>query len=298
MRLAARRAQPSTSAAASYGDLQRQHHPGQQRALVSIAGGHTTGTITFNTGTLNATNGTGLQFDNADGTYNFNGTTTLNGGDAGIDIVNGSGGTFTFASGTTISNPSGIAYREDTSTATVNYNGTITKTNNANNAVDINAKTGGATTFSGAISATTSTANAIDLTNTGGTVTFRGGLVVNTTSGIGFNATGAGTTVNVCDENPCNPGATGALVNTLTTTTGTALNVANTNIGANKLEFRSISAGTAASGPTNGIILNTTGSGGGLSVTGTGTTAGSGGTIRKRFRARSLRRRATSLLRT
>ena len=36
-------------------------------AMVSVSGGHTTGTITFS-GTLNATNGTGLQFDNADST--------------------------------------------------------------------------------------------------------------------------------------------------------------------------------------------------------------------------------------
>ena len=231
-------------------------------ALVSIAGGHTTGTITFNTGTLNATNGTGLQFDNADGTYAFNGTTTLNGGDAGIDIANGSGGTFTFASGTTITNPSGIAYREDTSTATVNYNGTIAKTNNANNAVDINAKTGGATTFSGGYQRhnLNRQRDRSDQHRWHGHVPRRSG--VNTTSGIGFNATGAGTTVNVCDENPCNPAATGALVNTLTTTTGTALNVANTTIGANNLEFRSISANGAA----NGIILNTTGTSGGLRV--------------------------------
>ena len=45
-------------------------------AMVNVIGGHT-GTLSF-TGTLNATNGTGLQFDNADGTYNFNGTTTFN----------------------------------------------------------------------------------------------------------------------------------------------------------------------------------------------------------------------------
>ena len=67
---------------------------------------------------------------------------------------------------------------------------------------------------------------------------------------------------------------------TLTTTTGTALNVANTTIGAGGLKFRSISAGTAASGPANGIVLNTTGSLGGLTVSGTGS-AGSGGTIQK-----------------
>jgi len=224
---------------------------------------HTTGTITFQTGTLSATNGSGLFFSNADGTYNFNGTTTLNGGDAGIDIVSGSGGTFTFGSNTSITNPSGAAYNEDTSTANVTYNGTITQ-NTANNAVNINAKTGGTTAFSGAITASTTTATAIDLTNTGGTVNFTSGsLVINTTSGVGFNATGGGTI-----------SVTGA-TNTITSTTATALNVANTTIGASGLTFRSMSA----NGGTNGIVLNNTGGLGGLTVTGTGTTDGSGGTI-------------------
>src|SRR5262249_2138760 len=66
---------------------------------------------------------------------------------------------------------------------------------------------------------------------------------------------------------------------TLATATGTALTVTSTTISASGLKFQSISAGTAASGPTNGIVLNTTGSTAGLTVTGTGTTAGSGGTI-------------------
>ena len=80
-------------------------------AMVSVSGGHTTGTITFS-GTLNATSGPGLVFDNADSTtsYNFTGTTTLNGGDAGIDIINGSAGTFSFGTGTTITNPTGTAF--------------------------------------------------------------------------------------------------------------------------------------------------------------------------------------------
>src|SRR5207249_2061614 len=39
--------------------------------LVMVDAGHS-GTLTFQTGTLSATNGSGLQFDNADGTYNFN----------------------------------------------------------------------------------------------------------------------------------------------------------------------------------------------------------------------------------
>lgn len=246
-------------------------HTAATFAAVSVVGGHG-GTLIFSTGTISATNGTGLQFDNADGNYQFGGPTTMNGGDAGIDIVNGSGGTFTFLSGTSINNPSGIAYREDTSTANVTYDGTITKNNGAQNAVDINAKTGGATTFSGAITASTTTTNAIDLTNTGGTVTFRGGLSATTTSGVAFNATGAGATINVCDDNPC-AAAVGAANNTLVSGTGTALNVQNSTIGTNNLEFRSISA----NGGANGIFLQNTGTSGGLKVNGDNTNTSKGG---------------------
>ncbi|HET6975060.1 MAG TPA: Ig-like domain-containing protein [Pyrinomonadaceae bacterium] len=224
-------------------------------AMVDIAN-HTTSTVSF-TGALSATNGTGLQFNNADGTYNFNGSASLNGGDAGIDITGGSGGTFSFNSSTAINNPSGTAYREDTSTANVTYSGTITKNNNAANAVDINAKTGGTTAFGGSIVASTTTANAIDLTNTGGTVNFTGGLDITTTSGFGFNATGSGATVNATQNNT-------SIVNTINSGTGTALNVSATTIGASGLTFRSISA----NGGANGIVLANTGSSGGLTVTG------------------------------
>ncbi|MBK7393687.1 MAG: hypothetical protein IPI64_10370 [Chloracidobacterium sp.] len=234
--------------------------------LIQVTGGHNTGTVSFNTGTLSATNGTGLLFDNADGNYTFNGTTTLNGGDAGIDIINGSGGQFSFGSGTTITNPSGIAYREDTSTANVNIDGTISKTNNAANAVSINAKSGGLTGFNGGVTATTTTANAINLTsNSGGAITFGGGLALSTTSGIGFNATGGGTVI-AAQTPPLT-------VNTIASTTGTALNVANTNIGASGLTFRSISSNGSASG----IVLNATGASGGLAVSGNGGTCSNAG---------------------
>ena len=69
--------------------------------------------------------------------------------------------------------------------------------------------------------------------------------------------------------------------NTITSTTGTALNIANTTIGAAGLTFQSISAGTAVASAGTGIILDNTGSSGGLTVTGTGT-AGSGGTIQNK----------------
>src|SRR5262249_60103443 len=70
---------------------------------------------------------------------------------------------------------------------------------------------------------------------------------------------------------PSNPGPS---PNILISTGGIALNVVNVGITANGLNFKSISA----NGGTNGIVLNSTGTGP-LSVIGTGTTGGSGGTI-------------------
>ncbi|MES0075900.1 hypothetical protein [Mesorhizobium sp. M0058] len=124
----------------------------------------------------------------------------------------------------------------------------------------------GIITFSGASkSITSTTAAGVSLSdNTGATINFtNGGLVIATTSGAGFNATGGGTvTVQ----------GTG---NTIASGTGTALNVANTTIGAGDVTFRSI----ASNGAANGIVLNNTGTSGNLVVTGTGATGGSGGTI-------------------
>ncbi len=66
--------------------------------------------------------------------------------------------------------------------------------------------------------------------------------------------------------------------NTLSTQTGDALDIESTTIGTAGATFQSISAGTTGAGPLYGIFLSNAGSGG-LTVTGTGTTAGSGGTI-------------------
>jgi hypothetical protein len=244
------------------------------------------GTIIFQTGTLSATNGTGINLNNVDGTVNFNGTTTLNGGNAHVDINTGTGGTILFASGASIgatTSPTGTAFNETSSSANVTYNGTIRQTNAAN-AVSVNAKTGGTTTFGGAITAATTTANAINLTgNTGGTITFAGGLNLTTSSGTGFNATGGGT-VNATQNNT-------SIVNTISTTTGIALNIANTTIGASNLTFRSISEGTGAGSAGVGISLDTTGSSGGLHVVGDGTATlfgnSSGGTIQNKTGADS-----------
>jgi VCBS repeat-containing protein len=155
--------------------------------------------------------------------------------------LNSVAGTFAAGSGSSITGATGTSFQVGSSNATISYAGTI------------NATTG----------------KGVDLTNNAGsTIGFTGALTLSTGTNPAFTATGGGTVTST------------DTASTLTTTTGTALNVTNTNIGAGGLKFRSINAGTAASGPANGIVLNTTGSLGGLTVSGTGS-AGSGGTIRK-----------------
>ena len=135
--------------------------------------GRTAGVFTYS-GTINATNGTGLQFSNDDGSQtNFNNTVTLNGGDAGIDIVNGSSASYTFSS-TTITNPSGTAFNVDSSgPASLGYTGSITK-NSSGRLVSINAHSGGALTFSGGtLTQDVAAGTGIVVSNkTGGTVNF------------------------------------------------------------------------------------------------------------------------------
>lgn len=163
----------------------------------------------------------------------------------------------------------GAAFLIDGGDATVSFGGTIANT--AGRSVVVQNRTGGSATFGGAI--TDSGTGILINSNSAGTTRFQGGMSLVTGANPAFTATGGGT-VEVCDENPCDPTATGGMVNTLTTTTGTALNVANTTIGANNLEFRSISSNGAA----NAIVLNNTGASGALVVKGSGA-AGSGGTI-------------------
>ncbi|MBR0850054.1 cadherin domain-containing protein, partial [Bradyrhizobium diazoefficiens] len=179
--------------------------------------------------------------------------------------LNNTTGSFT-GSGGTLNN--GAATAADVSITGANnvnftYDGNINDT--TGNTVSISSQTGGTKDFNGSING-----GAISLTNnTGATLSFDGGVTLSTGTTNAFTATGGGTVT-----------VTGAS-NSLTTTTGTALNIANTTIGAGNVTFHDISAGTAGGGPVNGIILNNTGTSGGLHVTGNNTTArdGSGGTI-------------------
>lgn len=251
-----------------------QINKNNEGALLQVQNEHS-GTLTFNNGTLNATFGLGLQFNNADGEYNFNGPTLLHGGEAGIDIVSNSEGAFSF-SNITITDPSGTAFNLFSSSADILFSGTIDDDDNT--AVYINNNDNGSVTFqSGTINSpdrgitiinsnnsTFNFSSAIDLNtasddalalnnNDNSTITFSDSINIQTTTGIGFKVTGGGT-VNVTASNN----------SIVTTNRGTAVEISNTTIGSDNITFQNITTDKAV----NGILLNNTGSEGTFIVAG------------------------------
>ncbi len=113
----------------------------------------------------------------------------------------------------------------------------------------------------------TNAANGVSLTgtNTGSTFTFSN-IGITSASGTSLLCTGGGTIVAVQNNT--------TTVNTLNSTAGTGLQISNTTISASGVTFRSISS----NGATNGIVLNNTGSSGGLTISGNGGTCTSAGT--------------------
>ena len=217
----------------------------------------------------------GVQFNSVSSTGAANGITLANVGQGatstGIDVLGGS------ISGVTSRGVDIDATSADvTIAASISTNGTdaspgsgrsVEVTNSGRNVAG-----GSQIVFSGAIN---ENGQGINLDNNdqntqGAVVTFSGGLDIDTTTAIGFNATNGGT-VAVTGSN-----------NSINSASATALNIANTTIGSSNVTFHDISAGTASNSSATGIILDTTGSLGGLHVTGTGTTADSGGIIQNK----------------
>ncbi len=166
--------------------------------------------------------------------------------------LDGVAGTVSAGSGSSIASATGTAFNVNAGSAAITYGGTIS--NSAGRSVSVTSKTSGSTTFNGAI---TDTGTGIFLnSNTGSTIAFTKPLSLTTGANAAFTATGGGTVTST------------DTTSTITTTTATALNVANTTIGAAGLKLASVSAGTGASGPASGIVLDNTGSSGSLTVNG------------------------------
>ncbi len=244
-------------------------------AVNTGAGTGTRVTVGAGVATFEAIGGPAVDVTNATVDLQLSSLKSTNSATTGVSLDTVTG-TFSAPSGSTITNATGTDFNVNAGNAAVTYGGTITDT--TGRLVSVTNATGGTKSFTGAITDTGSgTGQGIFLNaNTGATVSFSGALTLSTGASDAFTATGGGTVT-----------ATDA-TSTVVTTTGRAINVASTTIGAAGLKFKSVSAGTAASGPANGILLSNTGSGV-FTVTGsgaansckTGTTTCSGGTIQK-----------------
>lgn len=201
----------------------------------------------------------------------------------GIRITGNSGSTVDFASNVTVTPTAGVAGIVATSNATSNLEfDTLAVTTSGATGLQVNTAaslgiTNGTLSSTGAIGAglglsltsigsanvtltsttiTNSSGGGVSLSSVGGT-TRLGSATISTTGGTGILATNGGTLTNTSG--------------TVGTTNGIAVSLTNTTP---TLVFSSVSA----SGAANGIVLNGTGAGS-FSVTGTGTTLGSGGTL-------------------
>jgi CSLREA domain-containing protein len=233
------------------------------RGIDANGSGSGTAGLTVTSGNLNVTStgGASVKVDNLNIDLQNAVLSSTNSADNGVAIGLGGGvtGTFSATNASSITNATGDDFAVGAGTANITWNAALNNSSGGN-AVDVTGHTGGTVSFTGAI---TDTVQGINLnSNTGATITFTGGLDINTGANAAFTATGGGT-VTATQNNT-------SIINKLQTTTGTALNVANTTIGASGLTFRSINVTGNNTIPTSGIVLNSTGTSGGLTVTGNG----------------------------
>ena len=194
----------------------------------------------------------------------FSGVTT-SGAATGILLSNVSGGALTVAGGA-IQNVSSGGVSITGGTGNVSIGATISTTA-AGRSVLVTNHTAGTIIFSGAIDD-----NGLGVrldSNAGATITFSGGLDIASTSNTGFHAVSSGT-VQATQNNA-------TIRNVVSTTTGIAVNIQNTTIGASGVTFRSVSS----NGAVTGVVLNNTGASGSFTVTGDGGSIqnGSGGLL-------------------
>jgi hypothetical protein len=235
----------------------------------------TQGAVTFATVNLDGMGGAGLHIAGATNAVNVNGGTIGATDDPANDGVRINGGTGSVTVAAAVTQSSGGFQVVDVtghSGGAISFSGAITA-NPGGGGISLTNNTGGNIDFSGNVTLNTGSLNALTFTNTnatGANVTFtEGSLDIDTTSGTGINATnstvGAGSlTIS---------GATGP-GNIISSTTGRAINIdgVTANITLNEVN---VSGG----GTTTGVFLKNTGATGQFVVTGEASTAGSGGTI-------------------
>ena len=227
------------------------------------------------------------------GDFAFDDVDSTNSGSDGINLAGLGSGSFSADANSTIGGAAGISFDLDGGSGAVTFPGTFS--NGSGQTAEITGRTGGAVSFSGPVADTSDQGGGISLsTNSGGSTTFsNASKTINTTTsgspaqnnaitmlasdghtldltggGLDIDSTGRGLQADTSGT----LSVTGA-GNSINSISGIALDVSNTDIGASDLTFQRIDAGnaTAAADPANGIVLNTTGSAGELTVTSSAT---------------------------
>jgi hypothetical protein len=249
-----------------------------------------TGTLVVDaagTDNISATGGSAIDVTNA-ATLAFDDVDSTNSDLDGINLVNFGTGTFTALSGD-ITEAAGIAFDLAGGSGTVTYPGNINDGTGAS--AEITGRTGGTVTLSGPINDSNDAGGRITVSgSSGGTTTISGttktlntgasqALTFETSNGHTLNITGGNLDIDTTSGNGVFADDARAITitgtnNTISTTTGTALTITNTDIGNTGATFQSI----AQNGGGTAIVLDDTGAGA-FTVTGAGTTDGTGGTI-------------------
>lgn len=209
--------------------------------------------ITGNGGTINistsAAFSNNVQLDELSSNSNSSSALSLNGVSGTLAISAASAG---------ITNGSGSpAVDINGGSLSMSYPGNITNT--AGRSVNITSNSGGTVSFTGAL---VDNGTGINLANNGGQTVNFSNIDLDTAGNTAFTASNGGT-LNVTGTN------------TIDTTTGVAIDLQNVSIGASGMTFNQVNV----NGATSGIVLDTITGTGQFRITGSGTTAGSGGTI-------------------
>ena len=257
----------NSSAAYTFGNVTVNNRNNTGISINAISGGVQNGqfgNVTINNQNASATSAFGIDNVVTGGSTITVASVVINNGGANssaIALQNNDGATININGGS-IQNATGASVRISDSTGNATYAGTITNTVGRSVQVENNGG-GGVTTFSGNIT-DSGTGIFVDDNDQGGnaTVNFTGSLSLNTATNNAFTVIGGGI-VNATNT-----------ASTVNTSTGIGVLIENTVIGGSGVTFRSVSV----NGANNGILLNNTGSGS-FTITGNGSTAGSGGTI-------------------
>jgi hypothetical protein len=277
----------------------------QQGVQLAATGTALTGTFTVATGSISGAAGVGFLVGDGAGTANTGGGLTISyggtvkasgaasavsiedrvagagnvtlsgniertaGSGSAINIDDIAAGTITLSGASSVlksGTGAGLSIADVSAGATVNVSGNLNIENTSGTGIFIN-NNSGAINFTGEqIEVKTSMGNGVSITGGAGSTLFnltgKDLDIVTTAGGTGFYAANAGTITVQGDSN------------TISASNGIGLSVTNSTIGAAGLNFLSISASNASSG----IVLDTTGTQGGLRVIGTGSIA-SGGSL-------------------